>query len=204
MLVSKIELPFEIHDRKRICQGDILRDFSFRSVAPNKDVTQYDLLYVIVISQDCDLDHGVKPSYKNQQDSLPIHNQYLPFLLLLPAFNAQDLREGKHIERLFNIRTKPIGGDLYKPIKQNLNPRYHFIEGISSFQAPDLIVDFKIFFSVPLEVVQMQYHKSYLVTINELFREDLSQRFASYLSRIALPEIQTAITEDLSQVQQST
>jgi hypothetical protein len=47
------------------------------------------------------------------------------------------------------------------------------------------------YFSVNLLYLNNVRRTQFVCTLSELFREDLSQRFAAYLARIGLPEIAT-------------
>lgn len=57
-------------------------------------------------------------------------------------------------------------------------------------QLPELVIDFKHYYAIPRDTLFRMYPEHYLVTINQLFRESLSQRFSNYLSRIGLPELE--------------
>jgi hypothetical protein len=84
---------------------------------------------------------------------------------------------------------------MWAPIKQNNNERYHYLPSYLDFQIPELLVDFKMYFTLPINVVFSGVNPFYLATINELFREKLSQRFSFYLSRIGLPDIFTKTSQ---------
>ena len=58
MLKSKIEKPYEKHDCQRACQGDIFKDFEFILVGQNQEVIEFKFNYIIVLTQDCDLQQG--------------------------------------------------------------------------------------------------------------------------------------------------
>jgi hypothetical protein len=187
MLKSKIENQFALHDLTRICQGDILRDIKFSSIIDSTTVSKYLFQYSIVVSQDCDLEQ-----YQNKKNEIQdggIFNQYIPNILLVPSFPAETLRNGDHLDSLYNYKQERINSDKWKVLRGNNNERYHFLTGNVDMQIPDLVCDFKIFFTVNFEIVLNQYSDSYLGTLNELFRENFSQRFTNYLSRIGLPVV---------------
>jgi hypothetical protein len=185
MLKSKISYLFETHNCERICQGDILRDVKYLNVLLNGEVQEFYFLYVIVISQDCDLEQ-FQAKLGNQQIGSHF-NQYLPNILLIPAYPAQLMREGNHLKDIYGITHERINTDKWKIVKSNNNERYHYFKGYSELQVPDLVCDFKHFFTIDFETTIEQYKSTYLATINELFHESLSQRFSNYLSRIGLP-----------------
>jgi hypothetical protein len=185
MLKSKINNIYEKHDCQRICQGDILRDVSIKIVEDiDNKVIELFFPYIVIVSQDCDLENS---KYKVPSETEQFNNQFLPSIIFLPAFPEETVREGKHLEKLFNVVQAKINSDLWKPIKKNHNERYHYLSRFSNLQVPDLIIDFKTYFTAPTKYFSQFYENHYLATVNELFREELSQRFSYYLSRIATP-----------------
>lgn len=186
MFKSKVEKIYEKHDQSRVCQGDILRDFSFRIVDKNNKVNEIFLPYLIIITQDCDLEQGHIFDSVNESDNF---NQFLPNILCLYAFPADIARDGNHLKE-FSIHSDKINSDRWRIIRRNGNERYHFLNENLDMQIPDLLIDFKLYSSVPSNTIVAKYRENYLATVNELYREDLSQRFSNYLSRIALPVIE--------------
>lgn len=81
--------------------------------------------------------------------------------------------------------------DLWKPIKRNRESRFHTLKGSEEFEFPDLVMDFKRFFTLPREYVYENLQNR-VAAVDDLYREAISQRFAYYLSRIALPEASEA------------
>ena len=74
-------------------------------------------------------------------------------------------------------------------IKSNSNPRFHFMCQWSPLQVPELVVDFKHFQTIPTEVLRDVYggKEHHIARLTCPYREELSQRFASYLARIGVP-----------------
>jgi hypothetical protein len=195
LLKSKIENYYEKHDCERICQGDILKDFSFAlpRLKPNNDIelTQIIFPYIIILSQDCDLESGTKELIVGNSGDPIQCNQFLHNVMFTPAFPAEMARDGKHLVDLFNVKQARLDSDLWKRIIQNKDERYHFLKEYLNYQVPALLSDFKAYYTVPKEYILSKYKTSYVATVNELFRELLSQRFANYLSRIGTPELPT-------------
>ena len=191
MLRSKIDRLYEIHSGERICQGDIFRNV-YKAGVTKEEVIENVYPYVVVISQDCDLQFGVtKGDNSESNGELHLSNQFLPNILFLPAFPASHVREGEHLKVLYKIEQDRINYERWQLIKQNRNERYHYLPSYLDFQIPELAIDFKHYFSLPTgSSMVRQLNNYYLATVNELFREDLSRRFSNYLSRIPLPEVQ--------------
>ncbi len=185
MLKSKIENQYSKHNKSRICQGDIVKDFKFTTVTTESNVMENGFPYVVVFSQDCDLANN-----KDKEDNGKIiNNQFLVNILFLPAFPAKILREGKHLEDFCERLQDRLNTQRWKTIKTNNNSRYHFLNGYSNFQIPDLVIDFKLYFTSSVDNFINMHNTNYLSTVNELFRERMVQRFCDYFNRIALPEI---------------
>lgn len=172
-------------DKDRIYQGDILKDFSLYSVEKISDeleIKEYPFPYVVVISQDCDLSNFFRNRHKQ------VFNQFLPNILVLPAFLADDLLVGEHIKNIFDITQEAINSKTKKEaIRNNNDPRYHFLRA-SGADIPDLIIDFKIYFSISMNDIIKGKENNYSLSLNYLARELLSQRFANYINRIGLPD----------------
>lgn len=198
MLKSSITSRYIKPEKTRLCQGDILRDISVYIDLPipssaEGELQTYDLPYCVVMTQDCDLtwDHHTR---NPEQIEPPVNtnsnaddDKLVPTILVCPAYQSDFFYTGDHVKgrkmRVFNR------GDKEKLQKNEENNRYHFLDGDTSLQIPDLVLDFKHFYTLPTELLYPQLPSAYLATINELFRERLSQRFANYLSRFGLPDI---------------
>jgi len=191
MLESKIKSHYEKHNCERISQGDILRDVNIIIVDDEGAVTSLEYQYGVVLSQDCDLEQGSKVTTAphNCEDSVTEFNQFLPSILFVPAFPAELLRSGEHLVDLYQIKSQKISSALWKTLTSNNNPRYHFLPGEPSKQIPELVMDFKSYYTIPFRTILSKHKMYYLASVNEIFREGLSQRFANYLSRIGLPEL---------------
>lgn len=193
MLKSHINSFYLKHNTERVCQGDILRDFSFYHVDADGAIQEIVFPYMVVISQDCDLERASTQSSLDTQNTYQEIKQYLPNLIFVPAFVDEQVKTGTHLEELFGIKQEIYDTKRWRPILQNNNERYHSLaEDRNNSQIPNLVVDFKLYYTVSYEVFLKKYRQCYLSTINELFREKLSQRFCNYLSRIGVPELQFA------------
>lgn len=188
MPLSRIEGRYFYSEVNRIEQGDILRDAtvieSITESGTDLEVTERLLPYCIVISQDCDLEHD----YNNRSNTESANSdKYLQSILVCPAYLASVFRQGEHLQDR-NMSMQRINSDEWKRIKNNTNPRYHYLSQDAELQVPELVVDFKHYFTVPRSVAY-GLSDNYLATIEIVFREHLSSRFAHYLCRIGLPEL---------------
>ncbi len=183
---SKIDNIYRRHKTDRICQGDILRDYKYPERILREDgkikVKYRKIPFLIVLTQDCDLDRD----HKNHIEDNETQDKYLQHILVCPAYEAEKLKNGKHLEKL-DLKMEYQNKVKWKVIKNNDNPRYHYLDEYLNFQIPELAIDFKHYYSIPRDLLYSDIKEHYLASLNELFRESLSQRFAYYLSRVGLP-----------------
>lgn len=188
MLKSKIDRQYVAHSCERVCQGDILRDFKYDYVI-NDDLFEFYFPYLIIISQDCDLEHQNNKEPITDENEIIKSNQFLPNILFLPAFPAETFLSGNHLEGLYKVRQDFQNPKIKDKIKKNELERFYYLESYPDLQIPELILDFKIYHTLDTRIISSSFSKYYRGTLNELFRERLSQRFANYINRFALPEL---------------
>jgi hypothetical protein len=138
------------------------------------------------MTQDCDLEQD-----KQNRSSAESKNQdkFLQSVLLCPAYPAADIRAGTHLSDE-NLVMERLNSDRWKVVKGNNNARYHYLPEHPDYQIPESVIDFKHYFTVPREKISTTLKLQRRIgSVGELFREDLSLRFAQYLSRIGLPDL---------------
>ncbi len=180
----------------RVCQGDVLRDIDcLERVLEDEGILEISRIrfpFVVVLTQDCDLeqDHTFRIERKQTQD------KWLISVLVAPLYNAEHVFSGDHLEEIGikseQINRKRTDGRL---LVNNEKPRYHYLEFPSNIPMVPSIVDFKHYFSVPILSLTELKKTNFVCTVSELYREDLSQRFAAFLSRIGLPVL--IVSKDL-------
>ena len=117
------------------------------------------------------------------------HNRMIPSILLVPAYPEDNLREGTHLNFL-DLEMTRIGKKTdtrWKILMQNETPRYHYLIGSESLDIHSLVLDFKRYYSLSREYLYSVYEECYFLSLKELYREDLSNRFFNFQSRIGLP-----------------
>lgn len=191
MSLNDLKSPYFKSSLERHEQGDILRDIQFVEWAKLEadgtlSVAERTLQYCVLLSQDCDLDHD----YGNRMDETSsTKDKYLQALLLCPAYPVQDFRAGKHLEKVGMVM-QSISSEPWKRLTRNNDARYHFLESAPDLQVPELVIDFKHYLTIPRDIIYG--FNSYVATIEIVYRDHLSARFAQYLSRIGLPDRVTA------------
>lgn len=139
--------------------------------------------FAVVLTQECDLDWDHKARLSEMDANQRLLKQ-LPNVLLCELFPET------------TIRPRIKGSDIWKRITSNQDERYHRIPSVPANAdcvaqgLPMLIADFKRVFTIPTDEL---YHRLSLglrrrVTLRIPFVQDLSNRYASYCLRVALPE----------------
>jgi hypothetical protein len=173
----------------RVSQGDIIRDVEVleRLTAKSGVVEIVKILFplVIVLTQDCDLEQDYRFRRKKGGDQ----DKILFSALVAPLYNAEHLFAGVHLSEL-NRKMMVINKNRTPgtSLMNNETPRFHYLEFPEPIQVVPSIIDFKHFFSVSLVELKSKKKTNFVCQVSDLFREDISQRFASFLSRIGLPE----------------
>jgi len=187
----------------RVCQGDIIKNVKYiEKIAEVDDYLEVSMInfpYVIVLSQDCDLSEDYDFRY-NKTKAHENQDKILISLLVAPLYTAEQVLAGDHLSELELPSTgKPMKmQDLrkekgkkptsrYNLMTLNEIPRYHYLKFPGSVTISDSFIDFKHYFSANVNYLEQLKEKNFVCKINELYREAISQRFSSYLSRIGLP-----------------
>jgi hypothetical protein len=134
--------------------------------------------YVIVLSQDCDLDQDFQRRSAGQQDDLLAS---VTFCAMAPA--DDDFR-------------KDIGlnGKEWKRFRQNQDPRRHYLRDVPGADdvigegLPELAIDFRQYFSLPTDLAYFAVESAQRrCRLEQPYAEHLNNRFSWHMSRVALP-----------------
>lgn len=178
----------ETKRRTRISQGDIFRDIECIEYAIEKngviEVSKIIFPLIIVLTQDCDLEQDSNNREKATQ------NSKLLSVLVAPLYNAEHVFNGEHLTDLgLTLEPIPKKGSTGTTFKQNERPRYHYLNFPEKIPLVASVADFKHYFSVHITYLESIRKTNFVCRLSDLFREDVSHRFASYLARIGLPSI---------------
>lgn len=178
----------------QIHQGDIFKNIpfyeSFKESNYRFELSYLRFPFAVVLTQECDLQHNLKERKdinKPNKEDIVKQDKYLLSLLCAPLYNAEHLFAGNHLRSL-KIESELKNSDQRKYIKQNRDPRYHYIEfDDQTIKLVPLVIDFKHYFAVSLNILEEKVDQR-ICSIKPIFRELLTQRFSNFLSRIGLPE----------------
>jgi hypothetical protein len=178
-------------DEKRISQGDIYKDIEHIEYAFIKDgyasISKIIFPLVIILTQDCDL----AQDFKFRDVEGKTKDKILISALVAPIYNADHVFAGTHLDDLYEkeksmaeINKKATPG---KYLMQNERCRYHYLEFPEDVTIGPSIIDFKHYFSINIDQLILCRKEHFVCRVSQLYREDISLRFASFLSRIGLP-----------------
>jgi hypothetical protein len=174
-------------------QGDIYKDvnliqavtFTIKSKGKreyNITETKYD--YTVILTQECDLEQD----YKNRVEPREDQDSYIQMILMAPAYLAESLRNGVHLEQYGQVM-QHINTKDWNKVKKQENKRYHYIQADAEMNVPELAIDFKHFYTLSRDYFYNNImNDSYFISMTILHREVLSQRFCNFLARIGIPD----------------
>ncbi|MFA5803337.1 MAG: hypothetical protein WC879_01715 [Melioribacteraceae bacterium] len=148
--------------------------------------------YSIIITQPCDIESHFTSLEKYEQDinlDKKYPKQTIFQLLLCPAFDQEKFIEGTHLYDQYSVKFDQMKMKEFEKLRDLKDFRYHYIE--SKFQhdgLPNLIIDFKHYFTMPLSVIYELVsinNPSYI--LDHFYFIQISDRFAHYLQRVGIP-----------------
>ena len=179
----------ERHNFTRVCQGDIIRDVSciehVKEAEGILSVSRIEFPLVVVLTQDCELEQ----EFRMRTEGAQSQDKWLVSVLVAPMYNAQHVYRGEQLSQMGLVMQQINQARTHgRLLRNNEIPRYHYMEFPSDVPIVPSVIDFKHYFSVNAQELANTKSSSFVCMVSPLFREDISHRFASYLSRIGLPE----------------
>jgi hypothetical protein len=173
----------------RIRQGDIIRYvehiWGVQYDAGVFTIEKVTFPLVVVLTQDCDLeqDHHAR----EVRPSVHPDDKLLVSVLVAPLYNAEHVQSGDHLTEL-GRHMQALDRRQRDLLPKNQILRYHYLDFPEEFQLVPSVIDFKHYFSSSVEYLSRLRETNYACSLSELYREDVSQRFVSFLARIGLPD----------------
>lgn len=188
------------NDTPRLSQGDVYKNVEYIECVKEQngeiEISKIIFPYVVILTQDCDLAQDFDNRFnRGESDELVYGNNLIISVLVAPLYNAEHVYAGEHLSELkramrkidqYNKKKQETTD--YKRLLQNETPRYHYIDFKNEIGIVPSVIDFKHYFSLNAEYLYSIKKENFVCKISELYREDISQRFASFLSRIGLPD----------------
>ncbi len=183
----------------QICQGDIFKDVKYTYISADYDdsveVIEYTFPMAIIISQACDVDFMSKIIEAKSGKV----NKFMPSILMCPIYDKDEAKNMTHIDDAFNeLSIEKVKGNndyLYttkelEVVNNDWHYRFHALKVVRSDKdnilLENAIIDFKHYFTVPATYLYTNRINRYC-HLEGLFAEQITLKFATYLSRVAIP-----------------
>lgn len=176
----------------RVRQGDLLRDVEYIEYVSERsgtiEVSKIVFPLVVVLTQDCDLEQDYRLRWSRNPPST--QDKKLLSVIVAPLYNVEHVYDGVHLSELDiqmqTINKRRTAGNY---LVTNQNPRYHYLEFPKDVPVVPSVIDFKHYFTCNVEYLKVLKRDGFVCTLSDMYVADLLQRFASFLSRVGLPEI---------------
>lgn len=192
--MSTTSKAFKSQLTDQICQGDIFQNVRYNYIDSEDDegvnVIEFEFPMAIIISQACDM--IAMEDIVNNKSGKPA--KFMPSILMCPIYDKSASKSGDHIKEAFsllslNIVEEPIYfKDDLKTADKDWHYRFHSltIETGAEKVLENAIVDFKHYFTVPISYL-ISHKKDRLLHLDDLFAEQITLKFSTYLARVAIP-----------------
>ena len=178
-----------------ICQGDIFKNVKYSYIEKENDdsvnIIEFEFPYAVIISQACDV-IAMENLLANHSGKA---TKFMPSVLFCPIYEKSQAKSGAHLSDIFSelsISTEAEGlyqKDDYNVAKRDWHYRFHALE-ISAENVivlENAILDFKHYFSLPMSYL-LQHKEDRILHLDDIFAEQITLKFATYLSRVAIPD----------------
>lgn len=192
--MSTISKAEKVKEETQICQGDIFQNVKYTFISnetdDNVEVTEMIFPYAIVISQACDVISMEEMIIKGEGKS----TKFMPSILMCPIYDSSSAKSGDHISEAFSeldikcIQDNVFSRDDKKVADKDWHYRFHpFCVQIGEDKCfEDTIIDFKHYFTVPMSYL-VNNKRNRIMHLEDLFAEQITLKFATYLTRVAIP-----------------
>lgn len=183
---SKLEDP--------ICQGDIFQNVKYNYIDTEDEqsisVVEFEFPYAIVISQACDV-IAMDDILKNKKGK---PTKFMPSILMCPIYDKAMAKSGNHIEDMFSElslcleKENIYNSEEYKVVKRDWHYRFHdlTISADGKNILENSVIDFKHYFTLPMSYL-FSHKPDRILRLDDLFAEQITLKFSTYLSRVAIP-----------------
>lgn len=178
----------------QICQGDIFQNVKYSYIDTEDDegvnIVEYEFPMAIIVSQACDV--IAMEELLVCQSGKPA--KFMPSILMCPIYEHNSAKSGQHIKDVFDHMSIKFESenvyqtDDYKVAKRDWHYRIHAltVQTGENIVLENAVIDFKHYFTVPLSYLRAHKDKR-ILHLDDLFAEQITLKFATYLSRVAIP-----------------
>ena len=192
--MSTTSKAFKSQLTDKICQGDIFQNVRYNYIDSEDDegvnIIEFEFPMAIIISQACDV--IAMEDVVNNKSGKPA--KFMPSILMCPIYDKSASKSGDHIKEAFSLLSLNIVEetiyfkDDLKTADKDWHYRFHSltIETGAEKVLENAIVDFKHYFTVPISYL-ISHKKDRLLHLDNLFAEQITLKFSTYLARVAIP-----------------
>ncbi len=189
---SKAIVP---ENARPIMQGDIYKNVKYSYIDSEDDagvnVVEFEFPLAVIISQACDAIS--MEQIITEQKGKPA--KFMPSILLCPIYDRTVAKNGDHLIDAFSkldlvlVKEDIYHSDDYKVAQRDWHYRLHALEVVIDGKGVinNAIIDFKHYFTVPMSYL-VKHKEDRLFHLDDLYAEQLSLKFATFISRVAIPD----------------
>ena len=192
--MSTTSKAFKSQITDQICQGDIFQNVRYSYIDSEDDegvnIVEFEFPMAIIISQACDV--IAMEEVVNNKSGKPA--KFMPSILMCPIYDKSASKTGNHIKDAFSQLSLKFVEDYIcfkddlKIAEKDWHYRFHSltIETGTEKVLENAIIDFKHYFTVPISYL-IFHKKDRLLHLDDLFAEQITLKFSTYLARVAIP-----------------
>ena len=190
--ISKATIP---ENTRPIMQGDIYKNVKYSYIDSEDDsgvnVVEFEFPLAVIISQACDA--IAMEQIITEQRGKP--TKFMPSVLLCPIYDKTIAKKGEHLLDAFSKldlvleKEDVYHSDDYKVAQRDWHYRFHALDVVIDDKEVlnNAIIDFKHYFTVPMSYL-VKHKEDRIFHLDDLFAEQLSLKFATFISRVAIPD----------------
>ena len=180
-----------------ICQGDVFKNIRYIYIDEEDDdevqIIEFTFPMALIISQACDVNAMGNIITQNSGKA----TKFMPSILMCPVYDATEAKSSNHLLQVFNELNIARSGEpvdnLFTKEDMNIASKdwhYRFHKLKVSFNekvvVDDAIIDFKHYFTVPASYL-IKNRQNRLFRLKGIYAEQITLKFATFLSRVAIP-----------------
>ena len=189
--ISKAVVP---NYEDAICQGDIYKNVRFNYIASDVDdqvkILEFEFPYAVIISQACDV-IAMEKMFVSKAGKT---TKFMPSILLCPIYDKTIAKKGEHIKDILDALSiqaddeTTFKSDDYKVADRDWHYRFHNLTVSDGEKTiiQNAIIDFKHYFTLPISYL-IAHKQDRVLHLDDLFAEQLTLKYSTYLSRVAIP-----------------
>lgn len=195
--MSTVSIALIPEKDSNICQGDVFQNVKYCYIdmdgTDTVEVVEFTFPMAIIVSQACDVNY-MGAMVKEQKGKA---TKFMPSILMCPIYDVEIAKKTQHVTEAFStLAIEKTDGEKdvlfrseeFKVAEFDWHYRYHALtvnKGATTI-LDNSMIDFKHYFTVPASYL-MKNRDNRIFRLDSLFAEQITLKFATYLSRVAIP-----------------